>query len=220
MLIFWLMLVVGIVVASPVQAGLFQSQYDKKPIEQMKFGELLDTGREALNNITILPQVAGSVHVHRLQEVLKSLSKTLPLVTYDDSINPIERGVDGLVHSVFHPIAFAEDHARGASWDVRHITAPGSAFGIFRGLMLVVFLYFVIGFIVLAKFYHAEGTERIPHAQFWVDYPSLVTDGVYYAKDLAGFNNDKDSNGTYERIVHSSTKFSSSRDTFSQFEPI
>jgi hypothetical protein len=198
----------------------FQSLFDAKPIEQMTFSELLITGIEALNNVTMLPNVMGNIHVHRLQEVLRSLSKTLPLVTYDESISPIERGLDGLVHNVFHPVDYAERQVRGARWDARHITASGSASGILRGLALILCIYMLVGFIVLSKYYSAEGMERIPHLQFWVAYPSLVLDGIYYVKDLTGFSNGMGTNGTYERIVNPSTKFGSGRDTFSQFEPI
>ena len=198
----------------------FKSIFDAKPIEEMGFGELLDTGRQALNNITMIPQVHGNIHLLRLQEVMKSLSKTLPLVTYDSSITPIERGVDGLIHNAFHPIEFAKQEYKGTSWDVRHITEAEAASGLLRGLVIIMLLYFIIGFIILAKFYKAEGIERIPHAQFWVAYPSLVMDGVNYAKDQVGIGYSKDSQGSYERIADPSTKFSGSRDTFSQFEPI
>lgn len=198
----------------------FKSVFDPKPIEQMGFGELLDTGRQALNNLTVIPQVHGNIHLLRLQEVMKSLSKTLPLVTYDSSITPIERGVDGLIHSAMHPVDFAKEKYKGTSWDVRHITEAEAASGLLRGIVIVMLLYFIIGFIILAKFYKAEGIERIPHAQFWVAYPSLVMDGVNYARDQVGIGSNKDSSGSYERIADPSAKFSGSRDTFSQFEPI
>ena len=198
----------------------FKSIYDTKPIEEMSLGELLNTCREALNNLTLIPHVHGNAHVGRLQEVFKSLSKTLPLVTYDTSISPIERGVDGLIHNALHPVEFVKNEYTGASWDVRHITQPDAAYGLLRGLVIIMLLYFVIGFVVLTKFYNAQGVERIPHSQFWVAYPALVMDGVVYVRDQIGIGGDKIASGSYDRIVDSSNKFSGSRDTFSQFEPI
>jgi hypothetical protein len=45
-------------------------------------------------------------------------------------------------------------------------------------------------------------------------------DGINYAKDQVGIGSNRESNGAYERIADPSTKFSGSRDTFSQFEPL
>jgi hypothetical protein len=212
--------VMAVRAAQPPAAAPFKSIFDTKPIEQMGFGELLDTGREALNNLTVIPLVRGNVHLLRLQEVMKSLSKTLPLVTYDSSITPIERGVDGLIHNALHPVEFLGNEYRGASWDFRHITERDSAYGLLRGLVIIMLLYFIIGFIIMAKYYKAEGPERIPHAQFWMAYPSLVMDGINYARDQVGITSDKGNSTSYERIADTSTKFHGSRDTFSQFEPI
>jgi hypothetical protein len=212
---------ISVAAAAPHPAATpFKSVFDSKPIEEMGFGELLNTGREALNNLTVIPMVAGNVHLLRVQEVMKSLSKTLPLVTYDASITPIERGVDGMIHNALHPVEFLGKEYKGASWDFRHITKPDSAYGLLRGLVIIMLLYFIIGFIIMAKYYKADGPDRIPHSQFWLAYPSLVMDVVNYARDQVGIGSDKGTNASYERIADPSTKFQGSRDTFSQFEPI
>jgi len=215
--------VIGTLAAQPPVAPHptpFKTIFDAKPIEEMNFSELLDTGRQALNSLSAIPLVPGNMHYLRLQEVMKSLSKTLPLVTYDQSISPIERGADGLIHNVMHPVEFAKEHYKGTSWDVRHITEAEAASGLLRGILIVMLLYFIIGCIIMTKYYNAEGVERIPHSQFWIAYPSLVMDGVHYAKDQVGIGSNRESNGAYERIADPSTKFSGSRDTFSQFEPL
>ncbi len=72
----------------------------------------------------------------------------------------------------------------------------------------------------MTKYYDAQGIERLPHMSFWVSYPGLVTDGVFYARDLVGMSSGGVS-GAYDRISSTSAKFpDASRDTFSQFEPI
>jgi hypothetical protein len=73
--------------------------------------------------------------------------------------------------------------------------------------------------VILAKYYDAQGMERVPHLSFWLSYPGLVMDGVHYLKDLAGFQNV--GGVGYDRISTNSIKYpDASRDTFSQFEPI
>ena len=70
-----LRLISAVSVCAAATPASFKSQYDAKPIDQMTFSELLTTGKESLNNITMIPHVKGNVHVTRLQEVLKAVCK-------------------------------------------------------------------------------------------------------------------------------------------------
>lgn len=189
-----------------------------KPIEQMSFGELLNEGKEAINNITLLANMAHHPQVVRMQNVLNAFSKTLPLVSYDQSISPLEKGADGLIHSVFHPIDTAGTNIAGLAWDVKHITQAHSAFIILRGLIIFFCIYIIIGAIIMAKYYNADGIDRIPHLGFWMAYPGLVVDGIAYVSDRMGCEVEP---STYQRLsVAVGSKQVGSRDTFSQFEPI
>lgn len=189
-----------------------------KTIDQMSFGELLKEGTDAINGIASIPNMAGNVQVVRMQEVIKAFAKTLPLVTYDESISPLERGADGLIHEVLHPIDTVKDKIGGLSWDLRHITAPRSSFIILRGIIIFFCLYILIGAFFLARNYNAQGIDRIPHLSFWMAYPGLVVDGITYVSDRLGCDVPPE---TYQRLnIAVSGKNSGSRDTFSQFEPI
>jgi hypothetical protein len=189
-----------------------------KPVEQMSFGELLNEGKEAINNITLIANMAHHPQVVRMQNVLNAFSKTLPLVTYDQSISPLERGADGLIHGVFHPIDTARNNLAGLSWDLQHITQEHSSFIILRGLVIFFCLYIIIGAFIMAKYYNADGVDRIPHLSFWMAYPGLVVDGIAFVSDRLGCDV---SPSTYQRLsVAVASKNMGSRDTFSQFEPI
>lgn len=194
----------------------------------------LTAAKEDLNNITMVPVMRGNPYITHLQDVIKAVrvrvwfhfcnfflqfSKTLPLVVQDSSIGQIERGADGLIHDVFHPIETFEHGIQGASWDVRHITSYRSSFILLRGLVIVFLLYIICGMIIMVKYHNAQGIERLPHLSFWMSYPGLVTDGVFYVRDMVGLHGG---GGSYDRLSNSSNvKFpDASRDTFSQFEPI
>ena len=189
-----------------------------KPVEQMKFSELLIEGMHAINNITHLGNMAHDPDVIRMQQVLAALAKTIPLVAYDESITPLERRADGFLHQVFHPVDTARDKLHGLSWDVRHITQEHSAFIILRGLAIAFCLYILVGAIIMAKYYNANGVERIPHLSFWLAYPGLVVDGITFVADRLGF--DTSSTGYQRLSVAVNGKTLGARDTFSQFEPI
>eukprot|EP00455_Lapot_gusevi_P027370 TRINITY_DN2896_c0_g1_i1.p1 TRINITY_DN2896_c0_g1~~TRINITY_DN2896_c0_g1_i1.p1 ORF type:complete len:295 (+),score=102.57 TRINITY_DN2896_c0_g1_i1:48-932(+) len=56
---------------------------------------------------------------------------------------------------------------------------------VFNILVLAGFpLYFLIGFIYNWKARGLEGTEAIPHVEFWKDLPRLVLDGILYTWSL------------------------------------
>jgi hypothetical protein len=189
-----------------------------KQVEQINFGELLKEGKEAMNGIASLPNMINNAEVIRMQKVLNAFSKTLPLVTYDQSITPLERGADGLIHEVFHPVDTAKDKLAGLSWDLRHITQEHSAFIILRGLVIFFCLYVLIGALIMTKYYNAEGIDRIPHVSFWLAYPGLVVDGIAFVSDRLGCDVPPE---TYQRLnIAVASKNVGSRDTFSQFEPI
>ena len=113
---------------------------------------------------------------------------------------------------------YIENGLHGVKWDVMHITSDRSSFILLRGIIVIFLMYILIGMCIMTKVYDAQGHERVPHMSFWMTYPGLVADGVYYAKDLVGANACAD--GTYQRVANPNNKFSGSRDTFSQFEPI
>ena len=189
-----------------------------KPIDQMSFGELLKEGKEALNSITHTGNLSNHPEIIRMQNVLNAFSKTLPLVAYDQSISPLERGADGLLHEIFHPVLTAQEKLHGLSWDIRHITEESSAFILLRGIAILFCLYIIVGAMIMAKYYNADGLDRIPHLSFWLAYPGLVVDGITFVGDRIGFDM---SSATYQRLtVAVGGKATGARDTFSQFEPI
>lgn len=189
-----------------------------KHIDRMSFGELLKEGKEALNSISQAGNLTHHPEIIRMQKVLNAFSKTLPLVTYDQSITPIERGADGLLHEIFHPVLTAQEQLHGLSWDIRHITEESSAFILLRGIAIMFCLYVIVGAMIMSKYYNANGIDRIPHVSFWLAYPGLVLDGITFVGDRLGFDM---SSATYQRLaVAVGGKSTGARDTFSQFEPI
>lgn len=65
-------------------------------------------------------------------------------------------------------------------------TSAGGSGGFDMGWVFVIivlvglFLYFVIGIIVLKFAMHKEGVEIVPQHEFWTALPSLVIDGLKY----------------------------------------
>jgi len=189
-----------------------------KTADEMTFAELLKEGKEAINKIAVLPHMAQEIHVVKIQEVLKAFSRKLPALALDETISPLESGIDGLIHEVFHPIDTAKAGLKGLSWDMRHITSDRSAFIILRGLIIFFCLYILIGAFLTAKYYNAHGIDRIPHLSFWMAYPGLVVDGIAYVADQLGCDVPPE---TYQRLnIAVASKNAGARDTFSQFEPI
>ena len=189
-----------------------------KPIEEMSLKELLDEGRYALNNVTAINFMHTNLYVIRLQKVFSALSKTLPLVTYDQSIGPIERGTDGLIHEIFHPMATAQDTFDVARSSLSHPLSSREPYHILVLLLIVFMLYILVGSIIMSKYYDARGTDRIPHMSFWLGYPGLVADGFDYLKQLIG---SPVTSPSYQRIaVIPNHKHHGSRDMFAHFEPI
>jgi len=189
-----------------------------KPIEEMSFKELLDEGRYALNNVAAINMMHSNPDVVRLQKVFTALSKTLPFVTYDKSIGPIERGADGLIHEILHPMTTAQDTLDVARSSISHPLSSRGPYHILTLLLIVFMLYILVGSIIMSKYYDARGTDRIPHMSFWLGYPGLVADGFNYLKQLIG---SPVTSPSYQRIaVIASNKHHGSRDMFSNFEPI
>ena len=78
-------------------------------------------------------------------------------------------------------------------------------------------IYIFLGSIFLTKMYQADGLERIPHVTFWMGYPALVMDGVNLIRDFIGGSS---SAVGLERLSAYSAKPQTTRDPFSQFDPI
>ena len=72
-----ILFVLGAISKAAIPPTPYRSQFDAKPIDQMTYAELLVTGKEALNNVTLIHQVRGNVHVTRLQEVLKAVCSVM-----------------------------------------------------------------------------------------------------------------------------------------------
>ena len=104
-----------------------------KPIDRMSFGELLTAGMDSVNDIAKEQSMHMNPHVVRLREILNGLSKTLPLVNYEESLSGMERQADGFIHDIFHPIETTEDKLRGAYWDAGHLTSDRSSFNLLFG---------------------------------------------------------------------------------------
>ena len=189
-----------------------------KPIEKMTFGELLTEGMDSVNNIAKEPSMPINPHVVKLREILMALSKSTPLVNYEESLSGAERQADKVIHDLFHPIESAENGLHGAYWDSQHLTSERSAFNLLSGILICISLYIMVGACIMAKYYNAQGVDRIPHLSLWMAYPGLVVDGIIFVADQIGFDT---SSGTYQRLhVLTNNKSAGSRDTFSQFEPI
>ena len=187
-------------------------------VAHMGVKDLLTEGTHALNNLTHSGNLQNNPDLIRLQGVFAALSGSLHDITQDASIGFLERGVDGLIHEAFHPIDFVEDQLHGAVWDAENITDTRSSFNLLRGIVVLFCCYVLIGSIIMAKYYNAVGMERMPHLSFWMAYPGLVNDGVAFAIDMIGSGNREIG---FDRIsAVPSSKFSGSRETFAQFEPI
>lgn len=189
-----------------------------KPIDKMGFGDLLAAGVVSLSELAKLENMHANPHVIRLNGILSALSRTLPLVNYDESISGVERQADGLIHDLFHPIQTAENGLRGAYWDAQHLTSDRSSFNLLAAILVGLSLYIIVGACIMAKYYDARGIDQIPHLSFWMAYPGLVIDGIVFVADSIGFDI---TSGSYQRLqVLVNNKSVGSRDTFSQFEPI
>ncbi|XP_057293144.1 uncharacterized protein LOC130621810 [Hydractinia symbiolongicarpus] len=60
---------------------------------------------------------------------------------------------------------------------------------------VLLFVYFVGGFLFLKFYKHNEGTETIPQYEFWKDLPAKIKDGFIFTKDKI-----KGNKGEYEAI--------------------
>ncbi|CAK9047408.1 unnamed protein product [Durusdinium trenchii] len=74
-----------------------------------------------------------------------------------------------------------EREAESVVWNVEHIDHYGAASGLLRGIIEVAIVYLVCGAIYNYQMQGARGIHLIPHVGFWMNYPSLVMDGVKYA---------------------------------------
>jgi len=83
-------------------------------------------------------------------------------------------GIPGLQRE-FHDIA----------WQVEHLDRYGAASSLLRGLILLGFAYVSIGSFFKYQM-GARGLEMVPHVSFWMEYPTLVCDGMTYSKILLG----------------------------------
>ncbi|CAD7946258.1 unnamed protein product [Amoebophrya sp. A25] len=67
-------------------------------------------------------------------------------------------------------------------WNITHLDR--GAYAILHSLTVIMLLYCAIGACLKAYVTGAQGWERIPHKEFWQDYPNLVVDGMHITKNF------------------------------------
>lgn len=78
-----------------------------------------------------------------------------------------------------------ERQLHDTAWNVEHITHQNAASALLRGIIWIGVAYLGIGGFFKYQM-GAQGMELIPHASFWMEYPTMVSDGVTYSKILLG----------------------------------
>lgn len=114
-------------------------------------------------------------------------------------------------------------------WNLEHLDHTGVCSTLLRGVLMAAAVYLVGGSLYKNQALGASGLDMIPHIGFWMEYPSLVHDGVRYA---ASFCSDLLSSGGPVGLLMGSHDEASGaggvfgrrrgpdRDTFANFEPM
>lgn len=192
-----------------VIVGLLFGAQAAKPVDQMTSSELFHAAKVITADLSKQPLVAAKVH--ELDHILDSIAKHVPAHGHLEHASAVEQSVDSVVHAAFHPIETAEQELAGGWWDLRHPTAPDSAWILLRGIFVLACLYVCVGMWVMRAHFNASGLESVPHLSFWMSYPGLVSDGVYFVLSkmgLAGSSSNAEKSDSF------------SLNTFSQFQPI
>lgn len=113
-----------------------------------------------------------------------------------------------------------EREAESVVWNVEHIDHYGAASGLLRGIIEVAIVYLVCGAIYNYQMQGARGIHLIPHVGFWMNYPSLVMDGVKYATQMLSQYTGKEPPSFLDSGAPGGFQtLGAERDTFAHFEP-
>lgn len=105
-------------------------------------------------------------------------------------------------------------------WNLEHLEDRHVAAELFRSIVLLLAVYFGGGSLYKYSALGATGMDAIPHVGFWMEYPSLVNDGVTYFKMLVNECMGGRPSGAGDSMGRQAGGHGADRDTFSTFEPI
>jgi len=82
----------------------------------------------------------------------------------------VEAGIPGLQKELHDTI-----------WNVEHLGRHGVGSGMLLDVLMIALVYLGVGSAYKYQTMGSRGIDMIPHVGFWMEYPTLVSDGVKYA---------------------------------------
>lgn len=173
------------------------------------------TVKELLQAMSIKGPAGGASATSSLQGLRGSV------VGGDMSMGAFTHDVDRFTGYVQKGLPGLEQELHDTMWNLEHLGKRGVCSELLRSLILIGLVYVGIGSFYKYQTMGSRGPEMIPHIGFWMEYPTLVMDGVHYALEVGTelLGGRSASAGMAPRMTAASGGAPNDRDTFAHFEP-
>merc|ERR1712087_342289 len=191
----------------------------------------IDVGAGNSGAIAAFPQVPPAAPATQLGYGVTPAAQTTPAASnaqQDSSVlGPWKKDISYALGNLESGVPGLQREIHDTVWNVEHIDKPGVASMLLRSALMVAMLYVGIGSAIKYQSMGARGIDMIPHLGFWLEYPSLVVDGIAYAQfvimDMLGQQPSRSISGGLSGGISGSIsggfggKSASERDTFGNF---